>query len=149
MYGGFWGLGRPICCLGLSVVRVPHASSSDENCLCLSASNLDWVFLSVVCVFPVSPVQSAVVVPLFLWEYLLACCLIGPLLFLIVSVIVKGGLNVYSCKICVLHRQLFFKSDPSGLEFKGLVPLVSICKLRAFSIIYHSTCYLFKKKINK
>lgn len=55
-----------------------------------------------------------------------------PLLFFRVSVIVRGMSNVYSCKICVLYRQLFFKSNPSDLEFKSLVPLVSICKPSGF-----------------
>jgi hypothetical protein len=41
--------------------------------------------------------------------------------------------------------QLFFKSDPSGLEFKGSCPFTHdiLCRF------YNSTCYLFQKEKKK
>jgi len=43
-----------------------------------------------------------------------------------------------------LLKQLFFKSDPSGLEFKGVMSIYfSRCMI---CNIYNSTCYLFEKK---
>jgi hypothetical protein len=49
-----------------------------------------------------------------------------------VSVIVKEGSNVILVRFVFLHRQLFFKSEGSDLECRGLVPLVSICKPSGF-----------------
>jgi hypothetical protein len=46
-----------------------------------------------------------------------------------------------------LHRQLFFKSDSSGLECKGVLFLYfSWCMICS---IYNSTCYLFVQKKKK
>jgi hypothetical protein len=56
-------------------VRVPHAPSSGEDHLCLTAADMVWVFLSVVFVYSLC-VSGTVCLcsALVLQEYLLACC---------------------------------------------------------------------------
>jgi hypothetical protein len=76
MYGGFWGLGQPICCLGVvdGGACTTRAVVWRELLVPLCFQLGLGVSVCCVCIPFVSPVQSAVVVPLFLWEYLLACC---------------------------------------------------------------------------
>jgi hypothetical protein len=93
------------------VVCVPHASSSGEDRLCLTAADLDWVFsVCCVCVFSLCLRYSLLLYCPCFTEIFVGLLLDRSSFILRVSIIVKRCLNVILVRFVFLHRQLFFKS---------------------------------------
>jgi len=69
------------------------------------SNDLGWFLLDVFVYSPVAMYSFAYVWLKFYWNFLR-----------------KGGLFVILVEFEILHRQLFFKSDPSGLRVWGVCP---------------------------